>query len=166
MATLSSDAYGAIAAIGNAAAGLAGVGHMGGRQRIVHGNLVLASAVATGDILRMARLPSNARIISILDFHDDLGTTVPADLGVYDALDDALIDANLYVTAQALGSVQSSFAERRWTILTETTAGDRIWENLGLAVDPNVMYDLAWTVGSVTAGSTGDVAMQVHYTVD
>ena len=44
--------------------------------------------------------------------------------------------------------------------------GQRIWEDLGLSSDPNLVYILALTWLVVATGVIGDISYTVNYSVD
>ena len=148
------------------------VGTAGGRDRVCHGTYRLLAGMADDDILFLCRIPTNARLTHIYMIWDDLGTTMTADLGLYEpqvAAGDTpvAVDDNLFLSAEALGTVQAIPVDALFDTLDQTTAGKRLWEMAALSEDPGGHFDLALTFDSVGTPTTGaDIIWAVHYVRD
>ena len=133
------------------------------------------------DIMVMAQVPSNAKLVSLQIYNDDLdgATSAAFNVGLYngpqaytisgtttDAA--AVIDEDCYVPAstQFQGAVTDPVE-----LLAETrnvnAIANFVWEDGGLAQDPGVPLRIAITM-SATPGSAaaGDITMVVQYVVD
>lgn len=139
------------------------VGVAGGRMRVCADNFE-SGALATGNTVALCRLPVNARVYSIKMSNDDLGTTVPADLGIYTTAAVAK-DIDAFASAVALGTAASD-VELRYEAANISTNGDKLWELAGDTSNPGGEYDIAFTAGTVSGGATGTISFQVYYTID
>ena len=152
------------------------VGKQGGRVRIIQDNFEVAAEDVTdiGDIIRLARVPVNARIHSIQIANDDLDSgagALAADLGIYDPNNgNAVKDADAF--ASAIGQLAAATAfgtELRWEsgVNGIDTLGKKLWELAGDSEDPGGEYDIALTL---TAGAStpaaGTIAFIILYVVD
>lgn len=127
----------------------------------------------------LLRIPSRAVVRSVLLTCDALSTSVTADLGVYN-LSQPFGPVNATGTgpgqrpianssqlwgsgtslATALSRVQQVYANS--SFVTTTNFGQPIWQQLGLASDPNVDYDVVLTSdATITAG--GNVILEIEY---
>ena len=166
MPTYDSDGYAPLTPSSNAAGDVAMVGTMSGRVRAAIGNLLPSAAPVAGDIGRLCRLPSNARIQQLfIEMDDQGGATTTVDVGLYVAGTDAVVDIDLYGAALD-GATPFSRTDVRHQTLDHNTMGQRIWEDLGLSSDPNLVYILALTWLVVATGVIGDISYTVNYSVD
>ena len=154
------------------------VGLSGARERIMKGNLalVVGDFDTVGDQIALCALPTGARIHEIGIQSDNLGTTVTADIGLYDT--DAartVIDADAYASAVSIdnlpapdGSVTSVRADFRWEsgVNGLETMAQRIWEDGGATEDPKTQWLLVLTITAITAAAAGDLAFIIKYTHD
>ena len=69
---------------------------------------------------------------------------------------------HLFVTSVNCGSLVAP-ADKRYTNLTLGTAGQRVWQLLGLASDPGVAYDLA-AYSTTAATAAGTLYCKCQYT--
>ncbi|HEY4761338.1 MAG TPA: hypothetical protein VIH42_12215 [Thermoguttaceae bacterium] len=131
------------------------------------GTVEVAAADDDGSVYRMVRVPSNARITSILTGCDAITLGTSYHLGVYQtaANGGAVVDADVFASAVDLSSALV-FTEH----MLEATATDidkvekRLWELLALAADSMRDYDICWT--SVTNGTAaGTIATKVKYVI-
>lgn len=110
-------------------------------------------------VYRLLRLHSSERVSQLLLYCDAITSGV-ADIGLYDtaANGGAVVDADFFASAQAISAALSGT-----DVQYEAAAGPavlaniskRIWEQLGLASDPNRFYDVALTLtAATTAGGT------------
>lgn len=143
-------------------------GSLSGRMRIA--NETVRGTPATGDVWYFYPLPTNARIHSILAYWDDLGTTVPFDVGLYStASTPAVVDIDAYASALVGGTVQATALDVAYEARDYAVAARQLWEDVApaLTADPGGLYYLAATFGTVTGGSAGvDIKLVTHYTID
>ena len=129
------------------------------------GTVETAAADDAASVYRLVRVPSNARVSSILLATDAITGATTSDVGVYQTADNggAVVDADLFATDVDISTAATVFTE----LLLEATATDiskvekRLWELLGLSVDPMRDYDIAVTVNDVTAAGT--ISMKLKY---
>jgi|DEB0MinimDraft_3_1074331.scaffolds.fasta_scaffold00501_6 hypothetical protein len=140
---------------------------------------------ADGDAVILAQVPSNARIISIMVYNDDLdtGTDSAVNVGIYNGntqfndtdasqtlyAADAIIDEDAYVGA----STRFRTASTDGNEFAFTTAGRKnapltaVWEDAGLTSDPGVPLRIALTqTATVSGAQAGDIVMVVQYVTD
>lgn len=157
------------------------VGIDGGRVRIAMGTIALAAADidADGDIVLLAQLPAQARLISIKVACDtlDTGTDVAFNCGLYEPTTDGstagtLVDENVYASAVALGqsAAGSAFTELLGESLDTDVMdgfGEQLYETAGDAQGEFAHYDIALTQTAAASGATaGDLAYQILYSID
>ena len=154
----------------------------GGKLRVFMDTIAAGTGdLDDNDIMVMAQVPSNAKLVSLQIYNDDLdgATSAAFNVGLYngpqaytisgtttDAA--AVIDEDCYVTAstQFQGAVTTPSE-----LLAETrninAIANFVWEDGGLAQDPGVPLRIAITM-SATPGSAaaGDITMVVKYVVD
>ena len=141
-------------------------------------------AASTGDlddddIVVMAQVPSNAKIVSLMIYNDDLNSgSGTHNVGLYngpqaytisgtttDAA--AVIDEDCYVTdSTAFRAAVTEPVE----LLAETrdinAIAQFVWEDGGLAEDPKVPLRIAVTMSAVGTAIAGDITIVVKYTID
>jgi hypothetical protein len=134
----------------------------------VVGTVETLAADDASSVYRMARVPSNARITSILLGTDAISGATTSDIGVYQtaANGGAIVGTgDQFATDVNLSAAATVFTED----LLEATATDiakveyRLWEMLALTVDPMRYYDICVTVNDVTAAGT--ISMKLKYVV-
>lgn len=125
------------------------------------------AAVATTDSInsqyRMCRVWSGGCPGSITIVSDALGGSAAAKLGLYNAgtttpANGTAGNAAIVVASQSLVSAIGP-TNVRFSVQTASSMTKRWWEILGLASDPQVYYDLCWTLTAVAA-SNGNLALQ------
>lgn len=108
---------------------------------------------------RFFRIGSWMRPVALAYACDALGTSCAGDVGLYKTATDggAVVDADFFASAVAIA------AATNWTDITHEAASamdiskveQRIWEVLGLTIDPNIEYDVVVTLTAATvAGGT------------
>jgi len=141
-------------------------------------------AASTGDlddddIVVMAQVPSNAKIVSLMIYNDDLNSgSGTHNVGLYngpqaytisgtqtDAA--AVIDEDCYVTdSTAFRAAVTEPVE----LLAETrdinAIAQFVWEDGGLAEDPKVPLRIAVTMSATGTAIAGDITIVVKYTID
>jgi hypothetical protein len=138
----------------------------GGFVREAAGTVETLAADDALSVYRLCRVPSNARISSILLASDAITGASASDVGVYQtaANGGAAVDDDFFATNVDISSA-IAFTE----VLLEATATDiakcdmPLWELLGLSADSKRDYDICVTVNDVTAAGT--ISMKVKYVV-
>lgn len=127
------------------------------------------TARTQNDTMKMVRLPSNARILGTSTVHwDDLASsgTPTMDIGVAPAVDPTNIvtaDADALNDGLAISVSASSAA----VIKDHANYGKQLWEHVaGLTADPAMQLDIYVSFVDAATNATGDVTMQVFYTLD
>lgn len=140
---------------------------------------------ADGDVVYLAQVPSNARIVSIKTYNDDLdgGTDSAVNVGIYNG-NEAFNDTDASETAYAADAIidEDAYAAADTSFRAAVTAGTehafgtaarrnaplrQVWEDAGLTSDPGVPLRVALTqTAAVTTDAAGDVAMVVTYVID
>jgi len=141
-----------------------------GSMRVACGTIALASGdLSAGDTVMLAPVPTNAAVISIKLFNDDLdsGTTNTCDVGLYTA------DGN--VTAKDDDCYASAIQDLRGAVTTGTEVafearninlmGQKVFEDAGDSTDTNTYYFVGLKFDA--AGDTaGDLSYIITYVVD
>ncbi len=133
----------------------------------VVGTVETLAADDAGSVYRLCRVPSNARISSILLGTDAITGATASDVGVYRTAADggAVVDADLFATDVDISTGAIAFTE----VILEATATDivkvekQLWDLAGMTSDPSGFLDIAVTVNDVTAAGT--ISMKVKYVV-
>ena len=146
-------------------------------------------AAGTGDIddddvIMLAEVPSNSKIISIKLYNDDLdgGSGLVTDIGLYNGgtkfndtdasatayAAEALIDRDCYGTLSTdLRAAVTAGTEFRFETLNINTIANFVWEDGGLTSDPGVPLRIALTIETVAgSAAAGDITMVVQYVVN
>ena len=119
--------------------------------------------VAAGDsaasTYRFFRVPSWLRVTDVIADTDDMGTTTTADIGLYRTNADggAAVDADFFASALVwnAGALANQNVTHESGVVDLPNYGKRLWEQLGLAADPQVYYDVVATlVGAADAGGS------------
>jgi len=159
------------------------VGQWGGRVRVAMGNfeVVAADIDAASDLIRLTRLPAQARIRSIKIGNDDLdgagSPTSVVDIGLFEpaATPATAADADCFVD----GSIQLRAASPMVNVLATTTAstavlatalpnvGKTLYEWAGDSAGDFAEYDIVMTQTVTTGGAAaGTIAYEIEYTID
>ena len=146
-------------------------------------------AAGTGDIddddvIMLAEVPSNSKIISIKLYNDDLdgGSGLVTDIGLYNGgtkfndtdasatayAAEAVIDRDCYATLSTdLRAAVTAGTEFRFETLNINTIANFVWEDGGLTSDPGVPLRVALTIETVAgSAAAGDITMVVQYVVN
>jgi|SRR5262245_46714849 len=130
-------------------------------------NAAIAAADDDGSVMRLARVHSSWRIVSLRLFNEAIaagawgltlyqiaangGAAVAANLYGGPAID--LATAHVATPLELIGSNATRTLDKM---------GQAVWQDAGLTADPNLWYDLAFTCA--TAGTAaGKVALEVEY---
>ena len=141
-------------------------------------------AVGTGDlddddIIILGQVPSNAKIVSLQIYNDDLNSgSGTHNVGLYNGPQAytisgtstaaaAVIDEDCYVTdSTAFRAAVTEPVE----LLAETrninAIANFVWEDGGLSEDPKVPLRIAVTMSATGTAIAGDITIVVKYTID
>lgn len=144
-----------------------GASGAGAIMREATGTVETLAADDANSVYRLCRIPSNARISSILLGTDAITGATAADVGLYQtaANGGAVVDADFFATDVDISTAATVFTE----VMLEATATDiakcemPLWQLIGLTADPQRSYDICVTVNDVTAAGT--ISMKVKYVV-
>lgn len=123
---------------------------------------------AVGDVLRLARIPARAILLSIKVAVDDLGTTGDLDIGFHKptyedsgaVLDVDAIEADMDVNAAA-----TALTEKRFTTLGIETVRQPVWDLATLSALPDYAdIDITMTATEATTAA-GTVIIMVEFVV-
>jgi len=156
----------------------------------VHGKMrVFADTIAAGtgdidndDVIMMAEIPSNAKVMSIKLYNDDLDSngspTLAANVGLYNGATkytiagtetaaEAVIDEDCYASAiTTLQAANTAGVEVAFEARNINAINNYVWEDAGLTEDPRVPLRIALTQTAAVAGAqAGDVSVVVTYVV-
>lgn len=136
----------------------------GGRKRFATAQVAIDSTDDDGSVFFLLPVHSSWVITSIKVFNDAITSGTDFNLGLYNVdLTDA--DENVYADAISLATASLVGVEQAFEARNITAMGRRVWEDAGEASNLGKWYLLALT--GVTVGSaTGDVVVDVTYTVD
>lgn len=113
---------------------------------IITGKVTATANVDTGDILRFARIPPGFEVHAIVVQNADLGTTVPGDIG-YNFTDGSTGDSSTaFASAYAFGTASAN--------------GTYIVLSTPVIVEKEAYLEA--TLGTVSTGTTGAAAVQLH----
>jgi len=122
------------------------------------------TARTANDTMKMMRVPSNARMHSSSFVHwDDLDSagSPTMDVGV------APVDSNFTADPNALlDALDITSAGTNILISNHANYGKRIWEQAGLATDPGGELDIYVSFVDASTNITGDVTIELTYTLD
>jgi hypothetical protein len=129
------------------------------------GTGVVTNGNSVGSTYLFGSIPSNAVMRSLNISSPDIGTTTTMDVGLYKTTDDgsAVVDADFFTAAVVLNA--GAIAESNilhGNVITLANGEKRIWELLGLASDPGIMYDVVGTLAGA-ADATGTVLVKGSY---
>jgi hypothetical protein len=131
---------------------------------------VVAPAADQADdtIMRMCRVPSNARISQVLLNAADATTGGAIDIGVYqtEANGGAVVDRDLFASALALtgGPFKNSDQTYESDEYTVAESEKPLWEVLGLSADSQREYDICCVVETIFNGGPTSLGLKVRYT--
>ena len=152
----------------------------GGKLRVFMDTIAAGTGdLDNDDIIVMAQVPSNAKLVSLQIYNDDLNSgSGTFNVGLYngpqaytisgtttDAA--AVIDEDCYVT---LSTQFQAAVTAPAELLAETrdvnAIANFVWEDGGLAQDPGVPLRIAITMSATGTAIAGDITMVVKYVVD
>ena len=143
-----------------------------GVKRVAIGTIALAAGdLSASDTVMLAPIPSNAAIVTIKLFNDDLdsGTTNTCDVGVYSESDGTFtaLDDDAYASAitDLRGAVGGVGTDVTYEARNINTTGQRVWEDAGQSSDPggHLFIGLLFDAAGDTAG---DLSFVIEYVVN
>tara|TARA_R110000824_G_scaffold113021_4_gene262538 strand:- start:1972 stop:2526 length:555 start_codon:yes stop_codon:yes gene_type:complete len=158
-----------------------------GKVRVFMDTIAAATTdIDDNDIIMLAEVPSNSKIISIKVYNDDLDSNgspaIITDVGLYNGgtkfndtdasltayAAEGVIDRDCYGTVStALQAAVTSGTEFRFETFDINTIANYAWEDGGLTSDPGVPLRIALTIETVAAtAAAGDITMVVQYVVN
>lgn len=140
------------------------------------GQLFSAKSVATvsatqasGDVIRLVRVPSNARIDIVLLTTGDATTAGAINIGIWQTAENggAVVDADLFASALALTGGPFTNSNQTWESGEYTYAESclPLWQVLGLSADPCRDYDVAAQVSTTGDGMSTTMVLEVRYVI-
>jgi hypothetical protein len=154
--------------------------HMGGRERLVAGTVVIAAADDDGSVYRFVRVHSSWSLKSIRCINTAVLAGTDYDCGLYQtaAAGGAVIDADCYAdgfslataapavppTADGGSGIELRFGDAATS--SPNLVNNRVWNDAGTAAytaDPGLYFDLCLT-GNTVGTAAGTVTLIVEYT--
>lgn len=140
-----------------------------GRVRSAKSAATVSATQASGDTVRMVRVPSNARIDAVLLSTGDATTAGAINIGIWQTVENggAVVDADLFASALALtgGPFLNSDQTFESTEYTYAESCKPLWEVLGLSTDPGREYDVVCEVSTTGNGMDTTIALEVRYAI-
>ena len=165
--------------------GLMEAGSGTGKMRVFMDTIAAGTGdIDDDDVIMLAEVPSNSKIISIKLYNDDLdgGSGLVTDIGLYNGgtkftdtdgsatayAAEAVIDRDCYGTLSTdLGAAVTAGTEFRFETLNINTVANFVWEDGGLTSDPGVPLRIALTIETVAgSAAAGDITMVLQYVVN
>ena len=158
-----------------------------GKMRVFMDTIAAATGdIDDNDIIYMAEVPSNSKIVSIKLYNDDLDSggspALATDVGLYNGgtkfndtdcyttayAAEAVIDRDAYATAiTTLQAANTSGVECAYEARNVNAVANFVWEDGGLTSDPGVPLRIALTMETAAAtAAAGDITMVVTYVVN
>lgn len=158
-----------------------------GKMRVFMDTIAAATGdIDDNDIIYLAEVPSNSKIVSIMLYNDDLDSNgspaLATDVGLYNGgtkfndtdasktayAADAVIDRDAYATAMTtLQAANTSGVECAYEARNVNAVANYVWEDGGLTSDPGVPLRIALTMETAAAtAAAGDITMVVTYVVN
>lgn len=129
----------------------------------------VSATQASGDTIRLVRVPSNARIDAVLLTTGDATTAGAINIGVWQTVENggAVVDADLFASALALTGGPFTRSDQTWESGEYTYAESckPLWEVLGLTSDPGREYDIVAEVSTTGNGMGTTMVLEVLYVV-
>lgn len=140
-----------------------------GNLRESQGFANIANGDSIGSTYRVHRLRSGDRVSLLRFYAADIGTTVAADLGLYDVStvnSGAVVDADFFASAVSFASGPYNGVDITFEAAAAggsiANAEKRIWEALGLTSDPCKEYDVTWTL-TAASDAAGTVLLRTQF---
>tara|TARA_R100001460_G_scaffold56462_1_gene96056 strand:- start:511 stop:1008 length:498 start_codon:yes stop_codon:yes gene_type:complete len=141
---------------------------LNGVIRTIQGTVaLLTSDLNANDIVMLAPIPTNASVLSIKLFNDDLdsGTTNTCDVGLYDT-DGTAVDDDAYASAITdLRGAVTTGTEVAFEARDINKCGQQVWQDGGQTSDPSTYYYIALTFDAA-GNQAGDLSFQIQYVIN
>ena len=145
---------------------------------IKHGRIRYNRAMITGlclstEEMRFFSMKSSDRLLELMVSSDGGSTAAAANFGVYlsgDAHDGAVVDADLFASAQALSTaIARTDIFNESAVLQHEDRGKMLWELCAVGagsdtVDPQVSYDICGVVSTTFTDAVSIVVLEAYYT--
>jgi len=134
------------------------------------------------DIIILGQVPSNAKIVSLMIYNDDLNSgSGTFNVGLYNGPQaytisgtttdaEAVIDEDCYATNSDAFQAATTVTTGTEELITDTrninAIANFVWEDGGLSEDPKVPLRIAITMSATGTAVAGDITMVVQYVVD
>lgn len=132
------------------------------------GTKQVPASASIASIIRLCRIPSNARTSQVIYSGDAFDTTGAGDIGIYQtaANGGAVVDADFFASALLMTTaLPNTVCTHESGVFGVEDVEKPLWEALGLSADPMRDYDVAITLTAANgAGATPDVTLRVQYT--
>lgn len=147
-----------------------------GELKVVDDFKVIPAALSITSIVRMVRVPTNAKVKSVVLESEAQGAGV-VNIGVYHSnatndgtppsLQGTVVDVDLFATSVSLASlVTPTEVVNESTNYNLSLRNSPLWSAAGLTSDPGGMFDIALTVvGTDVTTGTGRAGLRVGYIV-
>ncbi|MBS4046566.1 MAG: hypothetical protein KG075_09520 [Alphaproteobacteria bacterium] len=139
-----------------------------GTGRVAKSAATVSATQASGDTIRLVRVPSNARIDAVLLTTADATTAGAINIGVWQTSENggAVVDADLFASALALTGGPFTRSDQTFESGEYTYAETclPLWQVLGLTTDPKRDYDIVAQVSTTGDGMGTVMVLEVHYT--
>lgn len=138
-----------------------------GRLKEAVGVATVSATQASGDTIRLTRVPSNARISDVVLCTADATTAGAINIGIWRTAADggAVVDADLFASALDLsgGPFNNTDVTFESGEYTYAEMEKPLWEVLGLTSDPSVVYDVVAQVSTTFNGGGTTMGLKVRY---
>ena len=136
-----------------------------GRVRVQKGTVEVAAADDDTSVFRFARVHSSWSVHSIQYLNDAIAGATDYDCGLYQTAENggAVLDVNAYADAVDINAGTAAWVEIAYEARAIENLGQRVYEDGGVAADPNIYYDICLT-GATVGTAAGTITMVVLYT--
>ena len=143
---------------------------LGGRMRVASGTIALAAGdLSAGDTVMLAPIPTNASVVSIKIYNDDLdsGTTNTCDVGLWSSDGEVTaVDDDCYASAITdLRGAVTVGTEVAFEARGVEKMGQKVWEDAGQSSDPGGHY-LIGLIFDAAGNAAGDLSFLITYVID
>jgi hypothetical protein len=142
-----------------------------GSMRVAAGTIALAAGdLSATDTVMLAQIPTNAAILSIVLYNDDLdsGTTNTCDVGLYTADGEVTAkDDDVYATAitDLRAAVTGAGTQVAFEARNVNLLGQQVWADAGDTTDPGGYY-LVGLKFDAAGDAAGDLSFIITYVVN
>jgi hypothetical protein len=133
------------------------------------GKALVSSEDAIGSVYRLVRVPSQARLTRLQLVADEIIGFSSASLGLYNPQNDtggdgAVVSADLFLKGLDFSEQMKGPLDVLFHGIGISGIEKRVWELLGLKVDPQISYDLCVTSYN-TPSESGEIAVSVEFVI-